>query len=451
MVSEMESRASKIGLSLSPWKNKFHSARVDDDSQKEIPGLINYSHEQCLQLFPSLDHEGNSLLLLYIQPLFENPSTSFEAVSALFEPISSFLGKRNIQQSFLVSFLNVFDDFDNPIQRYNLLNRSIANSLITVFGLALFLTKFLNYYIEAIIEPMGHPYKINQHYNQDTKNRPTTSRSEFSHTSHPLSPTTSSSAKHSITYNWREEHGIHSDEDDSDVDEDMSFPDASILETKMSVTSTMSVFGLLADIEETELFAQDDASISQVSPSTKKTTESQIILSQRESDSAHISPPNTKPQRQSQSFSRRRSDTIDSIAANNSPQKAPPTVSSPQDSSLTISAPPTTDDSDLVNSPQTISEPSPCSSLTTLPRPPMISVTPSIVKGVTTDDNEGDREDSLIVVTDPSTVDPRLQVLSQRITEVASDCLTWLVWRLGPLLATKHIISALLENFHRLV
>ena len=45
--------------------------------------------------------------------------------------------------------------------------------------------------------------------------------------------------------------------------------------------------------------------------------------------------------------------------------------------------------------------------------------------------------------------DPQALAVNLNISEVAADCLSWLLRRLGPLLGCQHIVRPLMENLHR--
>ena len=466
-LSDLETRSKSIGLSLTPIKRRPYDQHQVEDPPKDVTSVVSLLLEQYHVLLPIIDQEGIGLLMLYIKPLFEHPITSFEAVMTLFEPVSSFIGQRLVQQSFLIPLLNVFDNFSNPIHRYNLFNRNFGNSLISNFGLAIFLSRFLNCFVEAVIEPMGH--KLNpiltkkpslyddnllKGSNGSDNSRSLSHRMDLSHASNPLSLTNTTNTKHSLTYNWRDGQGINTDDEDSDV-EDFSFPDVSLFETKNIPTS--SVFGLLADMEETNaLFGHSENDSTTSSPLTK--TESDTIQPQiksRDCDSEFL------------------------LTGILPPVPIQPALSLPVEPDTTQSV--TGNDYQPTNRLQ--------ASLRTLPNKEKATLIEEPVTEVGIPDeeereevfDEGEREVSneeerrvvpiegervevpdegeRVEVPDegergevPSetmAVDPQLLAMSQYISEVASDCLVWLLWRLGPLLSTKHIINPLLDNLHR--
>ena len=63
-----------------------------------------------------------------------------------------------------------------------------------------------------------------------------------------------------------------------------------------------------------------------------------------------------------------------------------------------------------------------------------------------------EEHDGVDVETDTESVcssDPQVLAVNLHVSQVAADCLCWLVRRLGPLLATHHIVRPLIDNLHR--
>lgn len=455
-ASEMESRSKSMGVSISPVKQRHTQHKVPTEEQmKDSSELISFVLDQSNDIFPTLDQEGIALLLMYIQPLFEHSITSFEAVSTLFEPISLYLSRRVLQQSFLIPFLNVFDNVSNPIQRYNVLNRRIASILVASLGLSTFLSRYLHCFIEAVIEPMGHnmteqPPKQQVSFLKDAAEDNDLSlshRLDLSHASNPLSPSSSTATKHSLHYSWREEHGIHSDEEDSEGEEDFNYPDISLLETKSTPVSSVSVFGLLADIEETD--CQSDSDTSLQSPVDKKDSEppSITVSSRRDSDAPrrttlgrkHVSSTSVSAPKPSGKYSNK--NELDQSTSQATPTTTP---TRPLRQSSSIEDDVVDDTSDLL--PPTVSVSTVRRSFPVLPVKTAAEID-DCPDRVSEQEEEEVEKDGVPMAT--TAVDPHLLAMSQRISEVASDCLIWLLWRLGPLLSTKHIVRPLLDSFHR--
>ena len=450
-ASEMESRSKLMGVSISPVKQRHTQYKLPTEEQvKDSSELISFVLDQSNDLFPTLDQEGITLLLMYIQPLFEHSVISFEAVSTLFEPISQFLSRRVLQQSFLIPFLNVFDNISNPVQRYNVLNRRIASILIASLGLSTFLSRYLHCFIEAVIEPMGHNMtETNQLPKQqvsflkdasEDNDLSLSHRLDLSHASNPLSPSSSTTTKHSLHYSWREEHGIHSDdEEDSEGEEDFNYPDVSLLETKSTPVSSVSVFGLLADIEETD--CQSDLDTSLQSPINKKDSEPSVTVSgRRDSDAPRRTTLGRKECSSTSLSAPKPSRKHSKSELDQSTSQAMPTRPLPLRQSSSLEDDIDDDNSDLL--PPTIS----VSAVRSFPVLPITEIDNYSDRMNGQEEEEVEKDDVPMATT---AVDPHLLAMSQRISEVASDCLIWLLWRLGPLLSTKHIVRPLLDSFHR--
>ena len=61
------------------------------------------------------------------------------------------------------------------------------------------------------------------------------------------------------------------------------------------------------------------------------------------------------------------------------------------------------------------------------------------------DDDEEENADAAST----SSMDPQTMAVNSYLSEVAADCVSWLVRRLGPFLATQHIAKPLVESLHR--
>ena len=471
-LSGLETRARSIGLSLTPVKQRlFHTLSDDEDhATKDISIVMNFILKQCLQLLPLMEQgdiqEDIGLLLLYIQPLFEHPTTSFEAVLTLFEPLSTFLSKKLIQQTFLIPFLNVFDQPSRPFQRYNLLNRAIANTLLTNFGLSLFLSRFLGSFIEAVIEPVRHKLSQTTTRKEDGTNehsRSISHRMDLSHASNPLSPSGSSTAKHSLSFTWREEQGIHSDDEDSDPEEEFGFPEASLFESSKTAP-TSSVFGLLADIEETNTPSQTDGISASITTVPVTSNHGNATPTSADDSSSQLSKNDSLLSSLSAGKPLHRKFSQDKELDNNSQpihslSQTPPFLPQipanlfPEDK--TVGAIPISQEEGLL---PPIASPRYSSSLRTTDQGQHLN---EVGRDQHLDEVGGDQHPDEVggeeeaqggereVTVEETKIDPHLLAVGQHISKVAADCLRWLLWRLGPLLSTKHIVGPFLDGFHR--
>ena len=100
-----------------------------------------------------VSNEGFRLLLLHLFPFFVYPDTSFDAVFSILDPLAQRMSRRNVERLFSLSVIRLFDTATEPHQRGQLLCRTTADLLIRRFGLSSFLTRFLGFFLEAVLEP----------------------------------------------------------------------------------------------------------------------------------------------------------------------------------------------------------------------------------------------------------------------------------------------------------
>ena len=415
-LSEFENRSKIAGLSTPLLKPKSDQKSSEDTSMantKNSSVVITYIASQLEELLPQLDTGGLYLLMLYIFPLFEHPTSCFEAIFVLFDPLSEYLNKKWIQKVMIPSFLYAFDTYENPSDRCRLLGRTMAEKLIEKFRLSIFLSRFLTCVIDAVLEPLSKKSSSSKKLialtdilsstKQDARRRSSLSQLASS----TLSPT----RPVSLSYNWEERIYNELDEgDDSDPEADLSFPEASILATKVT-----TFFGGSTVPPESEYFPteQDETSASNTVNSTpvKVTVTSSIV-------------PDTSPTLQPVA--------VTSLETTEVEDKCPaPSLTDPLDVSLVEEEDPLL----------------PSSSEATQAHVPS-STPPNYLSTESFEEKECEVEDDS---KKEVPTDPRELAISTRISEVASDCLIWLIWRLGPLLATKYIANPLLDSIHRYV
>jgi WD repeat-containing protein 81 len=403
-LSEFESWSKTAGLSTPASKPKVPKDEEELSSKDPVANsknpseVISFITDQLESILPALDNDGLHLFMLYLFPLFEHPSSCFEAIFVLFDPLSKHLGQKWIKKFMIPPFLYAFDTFENPSNKCRMLSRTMAEKLIEKFSLATFLMRFLSCIIEAVIEPLAK--KISSRKSVQTSGSFFSSskdagkrRASLSRLANTMSP------KLSLSYNW-DSHLYESDEEDelSDPEADFSFPEVSLLASKVPM------FGVLA---ETDLDPLNEV----------ETSRSYISQTSSDHTASNSLPSNTKP--------------ID------------PFVISPTSSSVIGSR-------QLLPTNESLDEEDPLlpSSLEKTHEVLPKSV-PSFLSSESLEEKEtGDIEEDNNATSNKST-DPKLLAISSRTAEVASDCLIWLIWRLGPILATKHIAHPLLDNIHR--
>ena len=65
------------------------------------------------------------------------------------------------------------------------------------------------------------------------------------------------------------------------------------------------------------------------------------------------------------------------------------------------------------------------------------------------DDDDEEEEEENADAASSSSMDPQAMAVNSYLSEVAADCVSWLMRRLGPFLATQHIAKPLVESLHR--
>ena len=97
--------------------------------------------------------EGFVLLLLHLYPLFQYPQTSFEMVQTHLDTLGRHMSHAQMHRLFAGVLVHFFDTTLQPHQQGYLLSRLTADFLIRRFGLCIFLSKFLEFFLEAVLEP----------------------------------------------------------------------------------------------------------------------------------------------------------------------------------------------------------------------------------------------------------------------------------------------------------
>ena len=142
-------------LSSSLSKQSFSGALLNGDMIPTSNNII-----WAAQLLPSvmeeLDKEGIELLLVFLLPLFSNPSTKLTAFLNMFHAVGTVMGTQNALKSFYGDLQKLYDncgEFD-PVE-CKLLDQAFISKVITVFGLSCFLDCFMQFVIDGLIEKSG--------------------------------------------------------------------------------------------------------------------------------------------------------------------------------------------------------------------------------------------------------------------------------------------------------
>lgn len=428
LLSKLESSAQKAGLATPYLRRRLQeSAETDASIDRSVSptAIVNVLAEKLTSIYPLLDRDGLNLLLLYIFPLFDHPSTCFDAAFNLFDSLSEYLTRRHLQQILVPSFLFMFDTFDKPSHRCRILSRLMADKLMKKFGLFVFLIRFLPCIIEAMIAPMVNTFASKKSATEAVESQgnesPITKELKTKAMNHK--PSLNRAASSTLTLNFSWENRVYEsdeEEDDSGSEVELSFPEASLLVGMMA-----SMYGQSADAEQnSSLLAEEDASKSRLQregmqaevpvdehslPGTKPPIADLFRSPEKPTLPSGHDYPNPHPIFH---FPDEKHDSTDLMT----PTVPAIVIKSPQESFLSSPVlPPPSEDSSMVIEEERVPE-------------------------------EGDAS---VGCSSEVPTDPKTQAISSQISEVASDCIIWLNWRLGPLLAMRHIAHQLLDNIHR--
>ena len=405
--------------------------------------MIVYIASQLDSILPQLDPDGLQLFMLYIFPLFEHPASVFESIFVLFDPLAGYLGARTLRQVLLPCFLYAFDTFEKPSDNCRLLSRGMAQSLISHFGLKIFLSRFLTCIIEAVLEPLakkvgtakGKMDFLSTPGGSEQKHRQSLSRLSSSIT-HSLQPAGVAGPLSAIP--WGDSPVNSSDDEDSDIE--MNYPEASILVSNAPVTSMLA---MLSDIEQSQDMMNTNASQQEGEGEGGGGGEGEGGRRGSDRGNGDLPVPPLPPPPH--------------ISIISTPSKSSPTLIKEQPLPTTADTSrgslimehkegpfspivPMVTDNSLIDD----------SLLPSSADDPVSPGLPLLLSNEPVDEREGEVMDTVEVMDEEdSQKSPQMLAISSHISEVASDCLIWLLWRLGPLLSTKYIIRPLLDNLHK--
>ena len=127
--------------------------------ERNCEEIFAYVSERLEGLLETVTDEGFPLLLLHLFPFFQYPDTSFDAVYTFLPPLARHMSKRSVEKVFTAIVTRLFDTATEPHQRGQLYSRTTADLILRRFGLNTFLTRFLGFLIEAVVEPLRAPSK----------------------------------------------------------------------------------------------------------------------------------------------------------------------------------------------------------------------------------------------------------------------------------------------------
>jgi hypothetical protein len=457
-----------------------------DVEHKNFEKVFSFISEHLESLLESVTDEGFPLLLMHLFPFFQYPDSSFDAVHTFLPCLAKHMSSWSVHKVFSAVVTRLFDTAVEPHHRGQLFSRTTADLILRRFGLNTFLNRFLGFLIEVVLEPLrasskSHSSKrINSNIvrmkSQSVLTLMTSDilQSQVYPRAEVEGPDLSSNLSYSMAMN---ETSYDSDKEyysSSESGDDVTTAESSLL-------AKSSVFGGDGEV---------DSSIGGVAHSPL------VITSQASTEpvsvEVSVAPP---PEEGVAGVNGGREDTLSGFSVLSSvPPLAPPLVPSlleqSKDQMLAVSSyqesltasshfDPTQSITSQLSEDSFASDVNFTSSLQptpyhmtngehpvknqlgkqlSLPRgmPLGLPLSSSVIVGDEGDGTlgevlEGDSgdTDTLDGEDSVSSYDPQTMAVNLNVSAVAADCLSWLLRRLGPILASQHIISPLIDNLHR--
>ncbi len=122
--------------------------------EKDFDDIFSYISEKLDGLLEIVTDEGFPLLLLHLFPFFQYPDTSFDAVYTFLPLLAKSMSRGSVERVFTPVVTKLFDTATEPHHRGQLFSRTTADLILKRFGLSTFLNRFLSFLIEAVVEPL---------------------------------------------------------------------------------------------------------------------------------------------------------------------------------------------------------------------------------------------------------------------------------------------------------
>ena len=442
--------------------------------------IFAYISEHLESLLETVAEEGFPLLLMHLFPFFQYPDTSFDAVYALLPPLARHMSRRSVEKVFTAVLTRLFDTATEPHQRGQLFSRTTADLVLRRFGLSTFLTRFLGFLIEAVIEPLRASSKTHTSKRINSNIVRMKSQSVLTLMASDLlqsqvyggraetdGPDVGATLSYSLAMSQR---SYGSDKDYSSSDSEEEVAESSLL----AKSSMLSMEGEMEGATLSPLVLT-----SQLPPTITTTTTVTVDASDPQTPGGQGEPPAEPVVGREEGLPGY--SLLGSVPLADQQQGSQTLLTSYQDS-LTLSSSSQFDPTQSVDS--HFSEDSFASdihftsSLHTTPGhitsrdhiqsqfakqhslPMGLKLGLPLLSGRFGDgyeaegegeeEREGEEGDTDTLEDEClCSYDPQALAISLHISEVASDCLCWLLRRLGPLLALQHIIRPLMENLQR--
>lgn len=453
-----------------------HCADFDPSVFDKIMALVV---ENLQSLLRATQGEGFILLLLHLYPLFQYPETGFEMMQLHLDTLGKFMSHPQMDRLFTSILLHFFDRPLEPHQQGYLLSRSMADFLIRHFGLHVFLVKYLEFFLEAVLEPARLMTK-------GTGVRKNVFRLKESESVLTLIPTdlgqslqydeNKRQAQLTFSVDLSEVGGYSSDREYSSGESDSDYqPDTSLLARSGMVLGSV---GMSPDLQEEGEKRGDKGHVKEgdeQSGQQRKLSQSSIAenLESAQAEKSQVRGNETLPLSSSlpgeTEADKEYNGSQNTIRIDTTSSVFRTSLDSPCDSEATTNlGSPTIEDS-LRSSISSSSFSKHSSFRGRLNSGSMggsvsqdggfsVSVEGQLEEEGTVGrgeerrgsmGGEGEEEQLPNKARTEARNDPEMMAINGQIAEVAGDCLCWLQRRLGPLLATRHIISPLLNGMHR--
>lgn len=455
-----------------------HCADFDPSVFDKIMALVV---ENLQSLLRATQGEGFILLLLHLYPLFQYPETGFEMMQSHLDTLGRFMSHTQMDRLFTSILLHFFDRPLEPHQQGYLLSRSMADFLIRHFGLRIFLVKYLEFFLEAVLEPARLMTK-------GTGVRKSVFRLKESESVLTLIPTDlgqslqydenkrqERQAQLTFSVDLSEMGGYCSDREYSSGESDSDYqPDTSLLARSGMVLGSIGVSPDLQEEGEKRgekgyVKEGDEQSGQQRKMSQSSTAEN---LESAQAEKSQVRGNETLPLSSSlpgeTEADKEYNGSRNTIRIDTTSSAFRTSLDSPCDSEATTNLQSPTIEDSFKSCASSSSFSKHSSFGGRLSSHSMggsvsqgggfsVSVEGQLEEGGTVGRGEerresvgeGEEEQLPNKARTEARNDPEMMAINGQIAEVAGDCLCWLQRRLGPLLATRHIIIPLLNGMHR--
>ena len=442
--------------------------------------IVGYVSGNIQSLLRNMNNEGFTLLLLHLLPFFQYPETCFEAVYNYLDPLGKYMSRRSIERLFAGSVIRLFDSPIEPYQRGQLLSRTMADILIRRFGLGTFLSRFLGFVIEAVIEPSkmaskGLGRRITGRFQRlqsesmltlvQQKDLLQSSRFDR-HDSHP--------SDLSYSYALSESREYDSDKDDDSISDesDAPYPEASLLAKSGLVLGSLGettdgerphsdhqerrlTDSLFADSPTRSLLQSLGLRDADEAARSEHHSLEYSILSASDARATHLEDSSRLTAGGPMGYDRLQSSLRIETGGSTEYNRHRRSLGSPGLNQSLTSSTGVSDESlrlrsssDVTDSLPTTTNHSAYNSLrSSIHHQP--SIPPMGMPLLSEAGDESEDEEHTLDGTSMCSADPHTLAINSHISQVAADCVCWLVRRLGPFLTTRHIAKPLLENLHR--